>query len=442
MTIAREKTNLSGRWFVVTIFFFFMLLHQVDRLLIGPLTNNIMTTFNINYAQMGLVTTGALIVGTVLYPVWGWLYDRYSRAKLLSLAAFIWGSTTWLAAIAPTYPLFVVTRAATGIDDSSYPGLYSLVSDYFSPSARGKVYGLLQITSPLGYLIGMVMALFLGGAIGWRNIFIITGSLGVLMAIVMYFGLKEAPRGQTEPEMEGMSEITTHRFEWGKAKGLFQNRTMWMIYIQGFFGVVPWNVITYWFFVYLQRERGYSDSTVLMTMVPAVLIMAVGYPVGGALGDWLFKKNKRGRIIIATFGVIMGAILLYMTMIVPLGAQYETQFMITLCFAAFFIPWPASNVLSTIYDITLPEIRSTANAVESMIENFGAAFAPLIAGIVADAISLQYAIIYLCTGAWLICFATFFLSMYFIPKDIDKLRTFMTKRAQEERALPTTTPVA
>ncbi len=173
-----------------------------------------------------------------------------------------------------------------------------------------------------------------------------------------------------------MEEITTHRFEWRKAVDVVKIRTMWMIFIQGFFGVIPWNVITYWFFVYLERERGYDSGAILITMAPAVVIMAIGYPVGGALGDWLFKKTKRGRIIIATIGVIMGALLLYLTMTVPLGDQYQTQFMIYLCLAAFFMPWPSANVLSTIYDITLPEIRSTANAVESMIENFGAAFAP------------------------------------------------------------------
>lgn len=49
------------RWFVVVIFFFFMLLHQSDKLLIGPLTTRIMDAFKINEAQMGFVFTGALI---------------------------------------------------------------------------------------------------------------------------------------------------------------------------------------------------------------------------------------------------------------------------------------------------------------------------------------------------------------------------------------------
>ncbi len=137
------------RWFVVGVFFVFMLLHQADKLLIGPLTTPIMETFRLTRTQMGAISTGALIVGAICYPLWGYLYDRFARAKLLALASFIWGSTTWLSAIAPTYPAFLASRASTGIDDSSYPGLYSLVSDYFEPQRRGRVIGLLQIAMPI-----------------------------------------------------------------------------------------------------------------------------------------------------------------------------------------------------------------------------------------------------------------------------------------------------
>ena len=108
------KSPNRYRWFVVAIFFAFMLLHQSDKLLIGPLTPEIINEFQISKTQMGAVLTGALIIGTVLYPLWGYLYDRYSRAKLLALASFIWGSTTWLSSIVRTYPGFLATRASTG----------------------------------------------------------------------------------------------------------------------------------------------------------------------------------------------------------------------------------------------------------------------------------------------------------------------------------------
>ena len=172
------KSPSKYRWFVVATFFVFMLLHQCDRLLIGPLTSQIMATFKINEAQMGAVVTGALIVGAVLYPIWGYLYDRYARSKLLALASFIWGATTWLSAIAPTYGAFLATRATTGIDDSSYPGLYSLIADYFEPQMRGKIYGLLQIAEPLGYMMGMLLALLLSSSLGWRGIYYLTGRAG------------------------------------------------------------------------------------------------------------------------------------------------------------------------------------------------------------------------------------------------------------------------
>ena len=85
-------------WFVFGTFFAFMLFQQAERLVIGPLTTPIMDEFKINEAAMGLVFSGALIVGAVLYPVWGYLYDRFARTKLLALAALIWGATTWLSA--------------------------------------------------------------------------------------------------------------------------------------------------------------------------------------------------------------------------------------------------------------------------------------------------------------------------------------------------------
>ncbi len=430
MKPTKEKKN-SYRWFVMIIFFFFMLLHQSDKLLIGPLTPDIMKEFQITKTQMGSVLTGALIVGTVLYPVWGYLYDRFSRAKLLSLAAFIWGSTTWISALAHTFPLFRITRASTGIDDSSYPGLYSLVADYFGPSLRGKIYGILQLTQPIGYLIGMVLALLLSQTIGWRSVFFITGSLGLVLAVAIFFGIKEMPRGQSEPEFDGMEEIGQYRFSWDQAKEVFKKRTMWFIFLQGFAGVIPWNVITYWFFTYLAEERGYDQNSILFTMAPVILILAAGYFIGGALGDWLFKRNNRGRIIISSIGVIFGAIFLFLAIQTPIESR--TTFLILMALTALFMPLSSPNVVATVYDITMPEVRSSAQAVEYFIENFGAAFAPLIAGIIADASNLRTAILFLCIISWLLCFIFYMGALFTIKGDISSLRKTLTERANQEK---------
>jgi MFS transporter, Spinster family, sphingosine-1-phosphate transporter len=417
------------RWFVVAVFFFFMLLHQTDKLMIGSLQVPISEAFGINNRQWGLINSGALIVATILYPIWGYLYDHFARAKLLALASFIWGATTWVNAIVRTFGGFLVTRGSTGIDDSSYPGLFTLIADYFGPNLRGKVYGLLQLAQPLGYLIGMILALIIAPMIGgWRSVFYITGSLGILLTFFIYFGVKEMPRGKAEPEFENMPEMQTFRFSWAEAREIFKKKTMWFVFLQGFAGVFPWNVITFFFFGYLEKERGYDANSILFTMAPVILILAGGYFLGGALGDVFFKRTNKGRIIVSSAGVLLGAIFLYFAITTPVEAK--NQFFIFMCVTAVFMPISSANVIATVYDVTVPEVRSTAQAVEYFIENAGAAFAPIITGIIADAFSLQTAILLICTVAWGLCFIFYLGALFTIDHDTHSLRNQMAERAK------------
>ncbi len=427
------QKHARSRWTVVGIFFVFMLLHQTDRLLIGPLKGPISEDFNITNTQFGFVISGALVVGTILYPIWGYLYDRFARSKLLALTSFIWGSTTWLSAIARTFGGFVVTRASTGIDDSAYPGLYSLIADYFEPGKRSKVNGLLQLSQPIGYLLGMVLALMIAPSVGWRNIFFITGGLGILLAFVIYFGVKEMPRGRSEPEFADMEEMTQFKFSWAQAKTIFKKKTMWFVFLQGFVGVFPWNVITYFFFDYLMKERGYDEGAVLMTMAPLVLIMAAGYFVGGSLGDWAFKRSRKGRLIVSSAGVLIGGVFLFAAMNTPVEAT--GLFFVLMAVTALVMPFASPNVIATVYDVIVPEVRATAQSVEYFIENSGAAFAPIIAGIISDAFNMGSAILWVSVIAWALGFLFFLGAMKFINGDIQFLRDQMADRAAHEKEL-------
>ena len=428
-----EKQKSGYRWFVVSIFFFFMLLHQTDKLMIGSLQVQISDDFKLNDFQWGLVNSGALAVATILYPLWGYLYDRYARAKLLALASFIWGATTWLNAIVRTYGGFLVTRASTGIDDSSYPGIFSLIADYFGPSLRGKVYGLLQLAQPLGFLAGMLLGQIVAPMIGgWRSVFYITGSLGLVIAILIYFGVKDMPRGKAEPEFEDMPEMQTFKFSWAQAREIFKKRTMWFIFLQGFAGVFPWNVITFFFFGYLETERGYDANGIIATMAPVIIILAAGYFVGGYLGDLLFKRTKKGRIIISSVGVLLGAIFIFLAMTTPIDKP--NQFFILMCLTAIFMPLSSANVIATVYDVTVPEVRSTAQAMEYFIENSGAVAAPALTGaIIVATQDKTFSILVICIVAWLLCFFFYLGALRFVEKDTNDLRAQMSERAKAMR---------
>lgn len=406
-----------------------MLLHQTDRLLIGPLTSAIMADFDLTELEMGGIVTGSLILGSVFYPIWGFLYDRYARPKLLALASFVWGITTWLSALAPTARFFLISRASTGIDDSSYPGIGSLISDYFSPDKRSRIFGMLQLSIPLGYLLGLILALKFSPIYGWRILYLFTGLIGLLLAGLIYFYVKDVPRGLSEPELNKAYRDQTTRLELADIKQLFKIRSLRFLFLQGLIGVLPWQVITFWSFRYLEIERNYGPSTVSAIMIPAVLMIGAGYVFGGFIGDAVYKKTILGRIIVSIISIFLGAVFLTITLSQP--PENILSFRILLAITAFFIPLASPNIATSVYDVVLPEMRSSATSIQYFLGNIGSAFAPLLAGAISQSYSLQTAMLVISLSAWVITAAVLSLSLIDFKSDCQKMRQKLRTRELE-----------
>ncbi len=124
----------------------------------------------------------------------------------------------------------------------------------------------------------------------------------------------------------------------------------------------------------------------------------------------------------------MGAIFLLLAMNSPIETQTSSLFFMSL--TAIFMPLSSPNVLSTIYDVTVPEVRSTAQSVEYFIENSGAAFAPILAGVIADAFNMGTAIVWISVTAWVVCFFIYLGALRFVDTDIQSLRDEMAARAE------------
>jgi MFS family permease len=125
-------------------------------------------------------------------------------------------------------------------------------------------------------------------------------------------------------------------------------------------------------------------------------------------------------------------------LIITLSVPNENQvlFAILLALTAIFIPMSAPNVVATVYDVTLPEVRSTALSVQYFIESSGAALAPGIAGLIADQTSLKSAFLLICVTTWILCGLFFALVIRYVPHDVDTLRSQMRQRAEQEKVQP------
>ena len=129
-------------------------------------------------------------------------------------------------------------------------------------------------------------------------------------------------------------------------------------------------------------------------------------------------------------GAIIGAILIWITLSIPIDKPL--MFGLLMSITALFMPLGSPNIVSSINDIALPEVRSTALSIQYFIENSGAAIAPWLAGLIAIRSSLGFAILMITVIARLIAALFMGMAAIQIPEDIRQLREQMQLRANEE----------
>jgi MFS family permease len=170
----------------------------------------------------------------------------------------------------------------------------------------------------------------------------------------------------------------------------------------------------------------------MVAMLVAIAGLSTGYVVGGNLGDALFQRTRRGRAIVGGLGTLLAALLLLLTMAVP--TERTLLFTVLLALTGVAMSTTGPNAMATVPDITVPEARSTAQAVRKLVEDGGAALAPFLAGLIAVRTSLHTAIVTISVSTWLACAALFGLVAYLVPRDVEALRRTMRERAQGARA--------
>ena len=227
-------------------------LNYIDRQVLPAVAPSMRAELGLSQAEIGFMEDALLISFTVLALLFGRLGDRYSRTKLMAIAAVVWSIATALTAItdhAPWLPpgvsfripvlhLTVVlsgvalalcaVRALVGIGESSYSTITpTLIADYFPPHRRATALGIFQAAIPMGFALGYVAGGVLAHFFGWRAAFMIVGLPGLITAVIVWL-LKEPERGKTETA-ESRSAVDLPGASAGEASNDPWLRTCWRI---------------------------------------------------------------------------------------------------------------------------------------------------------------------------------------------------------------------
>jgi MFS family permease len=414
---------------------------QADQNLLAPNFPIIMQEFNITEKELGYVTSAFVFISAFMTVVWGMLSDFKTRKLLLLVGVLVGEIPCLLTAFVSNFWELFFLRMLTGIGIGSIiPIGYSLIADFFYGEERGKGYSYIETAFGFGTLMGMIMA---GLIKDWRLPFILAAVPNLFLTPLFYVITKEPKRGQAEKELEKVLKETDIQFKFNLEvlEKSFLTKTNQWIFLQGFFGTVPWGIITTWFISYFIYVYGMSKDTATFVLLFIGIAAVFGSFVGGFLGDYFEKRSEGGRTYVAGWGVLIGMLASVGLLLYPFPSQlnaihYLGMFIYAVLFIQF-VSFAGPNVRAIISQVNLPEDRGTVFGIFNIMDNIGRAIGPLIGGLLISYLEKYYSkeISYLITmlfgiAFWIPCGLIWFYIKKIYLNDRNNIKNILKERAQ------------
>jgi DHA1 family multidrug resistance protein-like MFS transporter len=139
----------------------------------------------------GFLFAAPFLVQTLAAPLWGVLGDRYGRKMMVLRAMLGIGVTNMLSAAVGNPGQLVALRAVQGGVSGFVAAGNALVTATIPPDRMGAALGLLQTSLTGGGIIGPLVGGALADLVGYRAVFVITGAMCWIAAVVVARGARE-----------------------------------------------------------------------------------------------------------------------------------------------------------------------------------------------------------------------------------------------------------
>ena len=350
----------------------------------------------------------------------GWLADRFGSRKVLLVIVFVWSIFTSMTGAAWSLVSLLVIRASFGLAEGSYtPSSIKMLTETFPRSEVGRAMSLFLTSSGLMTILVPILAGLMITTMGWRPMFYLIGSLGLILVILFWILLKPTklarPAAGTSRPAAGATAVAGAEGSDSSPHSigqLLKLPVMWNIIILSFaVYTLTWG-LNAWLPSYLVKVRHLDLVSIgWLQIIPGISMMGAMY-VGGFFAD---KVKHRTSKVLAAVASALAAVLLYLMFTcstVTLFVVYQTIVYFIIGFLLTFIP---AFMVKQVPD----EVVGSASG----IMNFGSQLAglgtPLIIGLLIDAFKGSY----FAAFCYLIFFALILIGAFLTLKPVKAAET-------------------
>jgi MFS family permease len=166
------------------------MLDAMDVMLYAFALTAIAAEFGLSGSVSGALASATLVTSGLGGGLFGFLADRYGRARSLVWSILAYSVFTALTATSANLPQLVLWRALVGFGlGGEWAAGSVLVAESWPPEHRGKAIGFMQAGWAIGYILAAMLAAAVLPRYGWRALF----ALGILPALAAAWIFRAVP---------------------------------------------------------------------------------------------------------------------------------------------------------------------------------------------------------------------------------------------------------
>lgn len=317
-----KQATTNFRWKLAGLMFFISFISYMDRVNLSVATPTIMQELGFSKMDMGFIQT-AFFVGYALMQIPGGIMSEFwGHRRVLAIAATWWSVFTALTGACGNFTSFVVARSMFGVGEGPMaPAFGRFIYRWFNSNEKGRASSFMLSGVFFGPVVGPTLTVALMMAFGWRSVFIIFGSVGLILAGLWYYFAKDMPQeskfanaAEVNYIEEGLN-IHSDKKELAPWRAFLGSSQFWAIGIQYFITDYIMYVFLAWLPLYLMEAQNFSLQKMGIAASFPWAALCIVTATGGYVSDKLVAagvSRHKSRTLFGIAGLIVCCITLYL----------------------------------------------------------------------------------------------------------------------------------
>ncbi|MBS0629515.1 MAG: MFS transporter [Verrucomicrobia bacterium] len=298
------KQTTHYRWLITFLIFFITLINFIDRSAISFVIAPLKSEFQFTDTQFGMILSAFGLGYMLLTAIGGWLVDKYGPRAMWPIAAITWSLCVGSLGLAVGFWSFIGIRFLLGLTEGPhFPAMSRSISKWLPPKERARALSLGLVAIPLSSVIGAPITSYLVADFGWRIMFFLISSVGILWGFVWYFLFRDDPKDSRRVSENELAYINTEATNVQKVPNAHIN---WK-FILSHPALIANNIAyfafgymlffaTLWLPGYFLSKYGLNLKSVGWYLTIPWLTGALFLKIGGIISDKVYQKTGKSRL--------------------------------------------------------------------------------------------------------------------------------------------------